>query len=116
MAAADTMGEGDLRAGLGRGGVIERAVVVTQRGSGGLAEHVPLLLPSWRRGYVAIGLFRPPGVRAWRDLDRLLRFLRDDLGYALPVSLHVEDCPRLAELRSIPRAALAGGHLTPPAP
>jgi hypothetical protein len=102
----DTLGEADLREGLQRGGRIEAVVVVARRDPDGGVDHVPYLLPSWRRGYVAIALFRGPGVRGWRDLDRLLRFLRDDMGYALPVSLYEEDCPRLARLRSVlPRGA-----------
>lgn len=102
----DTLGEAELREGLERGGRIEAAVVVARRDADGGVEHVPYLLPSWRRGYVAIALFRGPGVRGWRDLDRLVRFLREDMGYALPVALHEEGCPRLARLRSVlPRGA-----------
>ena len=64
------------------------------------------LLPSWRRGYVAIALFRGDGVRGWRDLDRLVHFLRADMRYVLPVSVFQEGCPRLALLRSMPWALL----------
>lgn len=109
----DTLGEADLREGLLRGGRIEAVVVVARRDADGAVDHVPYLLPSWRRGYVAIALFRGPGVRGWRDLDRLLRFLREDMGYQLPVSLYEEDCPRLARLRSVlPRSASAK-HVKP---
>lgn len=102
----DTLGEADLREGLLRGGRIEAVVVVARLDPDGGVDHVPYLLPSWRRGYVAIALFRGPGVRGWRDLGRLLRFLRDDMSYKLPVSLYEEDCPRLARLRSVlPRGA-----------
>jgi hypothetical protein len=103
----DRLGEADLREGLLRGGRIEAVVVVARRDPDGGVDHVPYLLPSWRRGYVAIELFRGPGVRGWRDLDRLLRFLRDDMSFKLPVSLYEEDCPRLARLRSVlPRSAI----------
>lgn len=116
----DTLGEADVREGLQRGGRIEAVVVVARRDADGGVDHVPYLLPSWRRGYVAIALFRGPGVRGWRDLDRLLRFLRDDMSYHLPVSLHEEDCPRLARLRSVlPRGVVtqqvrADGDPLPP--
>ena len=114
----DTLGESDLRDGLSRGGRIEAVLVVARRDQDGGVDHVPYLLPNWRRGYVAIALFRGPGVRGWRDLDRLLRFLRDDMAYALPVSLHEEECPRLARLRSVlPRGAITKhvkGHEDPP--
>ncbi len=89
------------RAGIARGGAIEGVVVATHRDAGGGVEHVPYLLPSWRRGYIAIALFRGPGVRAWRDLDRLLQFLRKGMAFRLPISLHEEDCPRLTRLRSV---------------
>ncbi|MBU8541794.1 hypothetical protein [Falsiroseomonas tokyonensis] len=103
----DTLGESDLREGLARGGRIEAVLVVARRDQNGGVDHVPYLLPSWRRGYIAMELFRGPGVRGWRDLDRLLRFLRNDMAYALPVSLYEEDCPRLARLRSVlPRSAI----------
>lgn len=105
--AVDRLGEADLRAGLDRGGAIERALVVTRQDAGGLLEHIPFLLPSWRRGYVAIALFRGDGVRGWRDLDRLVHFLRADMRYALPVSVFQEGCPRLALLRSMPKGLLA---------
>lgn len=103
----DTLGESDLREGLARGGRIEAVLVVARRDQNGGVDHVPYLLPSWRRGYVAMELFRGPGVRGWRDLDRLLRFLRHDMAYALPVSLYEENCPRLGRLRSVlPRSAI----------
>ena len=103
----DTIGEGDLRDRLAQGGRIEAVVVIARRDEAGGLDHIPYLLPSWRRGYVAIALFRGPGVRGWRDLDRLLQFLRKDMAYPLPVTLYEEDCPRLARLRSVlPRGAI----------
>lgn len=105
--ARSSMAEADLRAGMDAGGRIERVVVVTRPDAAGLPEHVPYVLPSWCRGYVAISLFRGPGVRAWRDLNRLLRYLRDDMRYVLPVSVHEAGCPRLALLRSMPPEARA---------
>ena len=104
--AVDRLGEADLRAGLDTGGSIERAVVVTRQDTSGFLEHVPFLLPSWRRGYVAIALFRGDGIRGWRDLDRLVQFLRSEMRYILPVSLFQDGCPRLALLRSMPRTLL----------
>lgn len=105
--ALGRLGEADLRAGLDRGGTIKRAFVVTRQEPDGLPEHVPFLLPSWRRGYVAIALFRRDGIRGWRDLNRLIHFLRVDMRYVLPISLFQDECPRLALLRSMPRPLLA---------
>lgn len=112
----DRLREADLRAGLDRGGAIERALVVSRQDAGGLLEHVPFLLPSWRRGYVAIALFRGDGVRGWRDLDRLVHFLRADMRYALPVTLFQDGCPRLALFRSVPRSPPARPDADAPDP
>ena len=108
--------EAEIRAGLEAGGRIENVVIVARRGEADGVEHVPYLLPSWRRGYVAIGLFRGAGVRAYRDLDRLVRFLRDDLGFHGPISLHEQDCPKLAKLRSFLDGAVPGGPVQPSKP
>jgi hypothetical protein len=110
--------EADIRAGLEAGGRIENVVIVARRDEADGVEHVPYLLPSWRRGYVAIGLFRGTGVRAYRDLDRLVRFLRDDLRFHGPISLHEENCAKLARLRSflggaLPASALRSIQLPP---
>lgn len=113
--AADRLGEAELRAGLDSGGAIERAVVVTRQDVSGVQEHIPFLLPSWRRGYVAIALFRGDGVRGWRDLDRLVQFLRSEMRYILPVSLFQDGCPRLALLRSMPRTLLPRADPAPKA-
>ena len=105
--------EADIRAGLEAGGRIESVVIVARRDDDGGVEHVPYLLPSWRRGYVAIGLFRGVGVRTYRDLTRLVRFVRDDLGFHGAISLHEEDCPKLAKLRSFLAGAAPGRPVQP---
>jgi hypothetical protein len=108
--------EADIRAGLQAGGRIENVVIVARRDEANGIEHVPYLLPSWRRGYVAIGLFRGAGVRAYRDLTRLVRFVRDDLGFHGPISLHEEDCPKLGKLRSFLDGAAPGHPVRPDRP
>jgi hypothetical protein len=105
--------EADIRIGLGAGGRIESVVIVARRDEAGGVEHVPYLLPSWRRGYIAIGLFRGDGVRTYRDLTRLVRFVRDDFGFHGPIALHEEDCPRLAKLRSLFDGAAPGSPVPP---
>lgn len=105
--------EADIRAGLEAGGRIENVVIVARRDEADGIEHVPYLLPSWRRGYVAIGLFRGAGVRAYRDLTRLVRFVRDDLGFHGPISLHEENCTKLGKLRSFLDGAVPGGPVQP---
>lgn len=105
--------EAEIRAGLEAGGRIENVVIVARRSEADGVEHVPYLLPSWRRGYVAIGLFRGAGVRAYRDLNRLVRFMRDELGFHGPISLHEPDCTKLAKLRSFLDGAVPGGPVQP---
>jgi hypothetical protein len=97
---AGTMQEADIRTGFQAGERIENVLIVARRDEAGGVEHVPYLLPSWRRGFVAIGLFRGAGVRAYRDLTRLVRFIRDDLSYHGTTALHKEGAPALAKLRS----------------
>lgn len=75
-------------------------LIVARRDEAGGVEHVPYLLPSWRQGYVAIGLFRGAGVRTYRDLSRLVRLIRDDLSYNGIIVLHEEGASALAKLRS----------------
>ena len=108
--------EADIRTGLGAGGRIESVVIVARRDEAGGVEHVPYLLPSWRRGYVAIGLFRGDGVRAYRDLTRLVRFVRDDFGFHGPIALHEADCPKLAKFRSLLDGAAPGSSVPPDQP
>lgn len=112
------MGEGELRRRLASGGRIERAIVVSERagddGRGGWL-HAPLVLASWRRGYAAIAPFRGDGRRAWRDLDRLVAFLRADLGYGGAITVHEAGCLRLSSLRSVGPGAAAPAASDPPA-
>jgi hypothetical protein len=108
--------EADIRIGLGAGGRIESVVIVARRDEVGGVEHVPYLLPSWRRGYIAIGLFRGDGVRAYRDLTRLVRFVRDNFGFHGPISLHEENCPKLAKLRSLLGSAAPDSPVAPEQP
>lgn len=106
------MGEAELRARLADGGKIEAVLVVARRDPMGGVQYVPYLRPSWGRRYLGIGLWRGPGLRGWRDFTRLHGFLRDDLGYGLPVPVHGEDCPKLARLRSFPHPRRDSGTVT----
>lgn len=94
--------EAELRARLADGGRLEAVLVVARRDCAGGVQYIPYLRPNWSRRYLGIGLWRGPGLRVWRDFTRLHGFIRDDLGYALPLAIHREDCPKLARLRSFP--------------
>jgi len=99
--------EADIRAGLDAGGEIESIVVLATKGPDGDTDYVPYLLPSWRRGFVVLGLFRGPGLRGYRDLDRLVRFLRGEFRYAGIIQLALEDDPKLSKHRSLSVARAA---------
>ena len=106
------VGDGDVRAAIAEGGRIDNVIVVTERDRTGRAEFVPYFTASWRRGYVAIGLWTGDGARSWRDLTRLISFFRDDFQYHGPICIHEVDDPRLRRLRTVgetravaPRAA-----------
>jgi hypothetical protein len=93
--------DGAVRAALAEGGRIENVVVVAMRDAHGRAEFVPYLSTSWRRGYVAIGLWGGMGARSWRDLTRLVGFLREDFIYPGPISVHEADDPKLRKFRTL---------------
>jgi hypothetical protein len=106
------VGDGDVRAAIAEGGRIDNVIVVTERDRTGRAEFVPYFTTSWRRGYVAIGLWAGDGARSWRDLTRLIGFFREDFQYHGPICIHEADDPRLRRFRTVgatqaatPRAA-----------
>src|SRR6185437_229827 len=95
------VGDGDVRAAIAEGGRIDNVIVVTERDRTGRAEFVPYFTTSWRRGYVAIGLWAGDGARSWRDLTRLLGFFREDFQYHGPICIHEADDPRLRRFRTV---------------
>jgi hypothetical protein len=95
------VGDGDVRAAIAEGGRIDNVIVVTERDRTGRAEFVPYFTMSWRRGYVAIGLWTGDGARSWRDLTRLIGFFRDDFQYRGPICIHEADDPRLRRFRTV---------------
>ncbi|MDO9711786.1 hypothetical protein [Paracraurococcus lichenis] len=96
--------EGELLEGLRRGGWVIGVLVAEQRppGEPDVIEYTPFLLLNWHRGYVGLAAWRG-GVRSWRDFDRLLRFLREDLGWHGPVCLHEPNDRRLRQQAEICR-------------
>lgn len=100
-----TIREGEVLEGLRRGGSILGVLVAERRlpGEPDSIEFTPFLLLDWRRGYAGIAAWRG-GVRSWRDFDRLLRFLREELGWRGAVSLHEPGDHRLRQQAGICRA------------
>jgi hypothetical protein len=95
------VGDGDVRAAIAEGGRIDNVIVVTERDRTGRAEFVPYFTTSWRRGYVAIGLWTGDGARSWRDLTRLIGFFREDFRYHGPICIHEADDLRLRRFRTV---------------
>jgi hypothetical protein len=95
------VGDGDVRAAIAEGGRIDNVIVVTERDRTGRAEFVPYFTTSWRRGYVAIGLWTGDGARSWRDLTRLIGFFREDFQYHGPICIHEADDLRLRRFRTV---------------
>ena len=93
--------DGDARAAIAQGGRIEKVVVIAMRDVHGRAEFVPYLSTTWRRGFVAIGLWSGQGARSWRDLTRLVGFFRDEFKFAGPICIHEADDPQLRKLRTL---------------
>ena len=95
--------DGDARAAIAKGGRIEKVVVIAMRDThgDGRVEFVPYLSTTWRRGFVAIGLWSGQGARSWRDLTRLVGFFRDEFKFAGPICIHEADDPQLRKLRTL---------------
>jgi hypothetical protein len=79
---------------LRRGGVVAGALVV-ERGAAGMREYVAYLHVSWERGWRVLRTYRDKEDRTYRDLDRLLQHVRDDLGYEGSISLLRSESPEL---------------------
>lgn len=110
--------DGEVRTALSKEGRVERVIVLAQRDEQGLADFIPYLGVTWRRGYVAIGRWNGQGARFWRDLTRLVTFLRTDFRYRGPITVYEADDPTLARLRTLPiePASAAEGKAVPKDP
>ena len=93
--------DGEVRTALSREGRVERIIVLAQSGEQGRADFIPYLAVSWRRGYVAIGKWNGQGARSWRDLTRLVSFLREDFRYHGPITVYEADDPQLRKLSTV---------------
>ena len=95
--------DGAARAAIANGGRIEKVLVIAMRDShgNGRVEFVPYLATTWRRGYLAIGLWNGQGARSWRDLTRLVGFFRDEFKFKGPICVHEVDDPKLSKLRTL---------------
>ena len=76
------------------------------------------LRTSWTRGFLPLQTYRGRSDRAFRSLDRLVSFLREDFRYEGEISLFMPGDPGLERFRILlptDRAALDGAGRRPPA-
>jgi hypothetical protein len=98
---AKVISDGDVRAEISTGGRVENVIVIALRDALGRPNYALYFTPSWRRGYLAIGLWTGKGIRTWRDLTRLMSFVRDDLIYPGAVTIYEQDDPKLRRIKSL---------------
>jgi hypothetical protein len=92
--------EGDIVSGLADGGRI-LGIFVVERSVRGGTGYVAYLRTSWRRGFHGLRTYRDKSDRLYRDLDRLVRLIRDEFKYRGPITLLVEGAPELRRFRAV---------------
>ena len=92
--------EGDIASGLAAGGRILGIFVVERALSGG-PGYIAYLRASWKRGFHGLRTYRNRSDRVYRDLDRLVRLIRDEFGYSGPITLLVAGAPELRRFRAL---------------
>ena len=92
--------EGDIASGLAAGGRILGIFVVERALSGG-PGYIAYLRASWKRGFHGLRTYRDRSDRVYRDLDRLVRLIRDEFGYSGPITLLVAGAPELRRFRAL---------------
>jgi hypothetical protein len=92
--------EGDIVAGLANGGRI-LGIFVVERSLPGGPGYIVYLRSSWRRGFHGLRTYRHRSDRIYRDLDRLVRLIRDEFGYRGPITLFVAGAPELRRFRAL---------------
>jgi hypothetical protein len=92
--------EGDIQARLREGGRIQGIFVIERSAPDG-AKYVAYLRTTWKRGFHALQTYRGKSDRIYRDLDRLLRLVRDEFRYTGSVTLFVAGDPDLQRFRAL---------------
>ena len=94
--------EHDIRSGLGQGGSILGIFVVESSAHRG-PKYVAYIRTSWKRSFFALRTYRGRSNRMYRDLDRLVRLIRDEFRYRGPITIHIEGAPELRRFRAFVR-------------
>jgi hypothetical protein len=92
--------EGDIQARLREGGRIQGIFVIERSAPDG-AKYVAYLRTTWKRGFHALQTYRGKSDRIYRDLDRLLRLVRDEFRYTGSIALFVAGDPDLQRFRAL---------------
>jgi hypothetical protein len=92
--------EGDIQARLREGGRIQGIFVIERSAPDG-PKYVAYFRTTWKRGFHALQTYRGKSDRVYRDLDRLLRLVRDEFRYTGSVTLFVAGDPDLQRFRAL---------------
>jgi hypothetical protein len=109
--------EADVRSGLAEGGRILGIFIVERMLPNG-PGYIAYLRTSWKRGFHALQTYRGRSDRVYRDLDRLVRLIRDEFEYGGPITLSSAGAPELRRFRALlPRdsGGTRAGRSVPPA-
>jgi len=115
--ARRTWQEADIKSGLQEGGSVQAVFVICRDQPRG-KRWMAYLRTSWTRGFLPLQTFRGRSDRAFRSLDRLVSFLREDFRYEGEISLFMPSDPGLKRFRILlptDRAALDGAGGRPSA-
>lgn len=92
--------ESDIRSGLAEGGRL-LGVFIVERPLRGGPGYIAYLRTSWKRGFRGLRTYRARSDRVYRDLDRLVRLIRDEFNYGGPITVSVAGAPELRRFRAL---------------
>jgi hypothetical protein len=92
--------EGEIASGLANGGRI-LGIFAVERRLPGRPGYVVYLRTTWNRGFHCLKTYRGRSDRVYRDLDRLVRLIRDEFRYGGPITLFVAGASELRRFRAL---------------
>jgi hypothetical protein len=96
-AGTPSITEADIVSELRRGGHIAEVAVLERRDD----EFLIFVSPSWSKDFKLLRKFRNTGTRTFKDVMRLLRFVRETWGYHGSLTVHTSDAPAASGLISV---------------
>lgn len=91
--------EGEIRSRIAAGDWLRQVFIVSVTVKGQM-EHLAFVRPSWHRHFLPICTWEMRAERPYRDIDRLLRLLREEFRYRGAIPVYLESDPRLAVYRA----------------